>query len=90
MLVVLLIAAFYASVAHVPVARMAVGAASAAAAGLIIGTALRLVLHGRPTWRAAVLAGAAFFSVAIMQWPLFWVIAVLIPIGIVVEWRAAR
>jgi len=89
-IVVLLIAAFYASVAREPAARMAVGAASAAAAGLILGTALRLAIHSRFASRSIALATLAFIGVAIMQWPLFWVIAVLIPIGIFLEWRAAR
>lgn len=89
-LVVLLIAMFYASVAHEPVARRAIAAASAAAAGLILGTALRLGIHVQPAWRGLALGGAALLAVAVMQWPLFWVIAVLIPVGILVEWRAAR
>src|SRR5262245_46348116 len=41
-LVVLLLATFYASVAHEPAARSAIAGASAAAAGMIIGTAIRL------------------------------------------------
>jgi chromate transporter len=89
-IVVLLIAAFYASVAHEPAARLAVGAASAAAAGLILGTALRLAIHSRFVSRSIAIATLAFVGVAIMHWPLFWVIAVLIPVAIFLEWRAAR
>src|SRR5207247_11307541 len=49
---VLVLATFYASVADSPIARSAIGGASAAAAGLIIGTAFRLVVGGRGRLRA--------------------------------------
>lgn len=88
--VMLLIAAFYASVAHDPLVRNAIAGASAAAAGLILGTATRLLLQSRPPLRGLVTGGAAFVAVGVLQWPLLWVIVVLIVAGVVAEWRAAR
>jgi chromate transporter len=76
----LVIAAFYAAVAQDPLTRNAIAGASAAAAGLILGTAMRLLLTG----------GAAFVAVGILQWPLLWVIVVLIVAGIGAEWLARR
>src|SRR6476469_10456660 len=76
--VMLLIATFYASVAHEPVARNAIAGASAAAAGLILGTAVRLLLQTRPPVRGLLTGGAAFVAVGVLQWPLLWVILVLI------------
>ena len=54
----LVIATFYASVAHEPVARNAIAGASAAAAGLIIGTAVRLLLQTRPPLRGLLTGGS--------------------------------
>jgi chromate transporter len=86
----LLIATFYASVAHEPVARNAIAGASAAAAGLILGTALRLLIQTRPPLRGLLTGAAAFIAVGVLQWPLVWVIVVLIVAGIAAEWRASR
>ena len=86
----LAIATFYASVASEVLAQNAIAGASAAAAGLIIGTALRLLLHARPPARGLLVGGAAFVTVGVLQWPLLWVIAVLVPVAVAAEWRAAR
>jgi chromate transporter len=88
--VMLLIAMFYASVAHEPLARNAIAGASAAAAGLILGTAIRLLLHTRPPLRGLLTGGAAFIAVGVLQWPLLWVILALIVVGVTAEWRASR
>jgi chromate transporter len=88
--VVLMIATFYASVAHDPLAHAAIGGASAAAAGLILGTAIRLLLQARPATRGLVIGGAAFVAVGVLQWPLLWVIVVLVVVAIAVEWHATR
>ena len=88
--VMLSIAVFYASVAGEPLARNAIAGASAAAAGLIAGTATRLVLQTRPPLRGLVTGGAAFVAVGILQWPMLWVIPALIIVGIAAEWRASR
>jgi chromate transporter len=87
---VLLLAAFYASVAHDPHAHAAIGAASAAAAGLILGTAIRLLLQTRPPPRGVAIAGAAFVTVGVLQWPLVWVMIVLVVVAIAAEWHATR
>jgi Chromate transport protein ChrA len=88
--VMLLIAVFYASVANEPIVRNAIAGASAAAAGLIVGTALRLLLQTRPQVRGLLTGGAAFVAVGVLQWPLLWVILVLIVVGVAAEWRAAK
>jgi chromate transporter len=88
--VMLLIATFYASVAHEPLARNAIAAASAAAAGLIFGTGMRLLLQTRPPLRGLVIGGAAFVAVGVLQWPLLSVIVVLIVVAVALEGHAAR
>ena len=88
--VMLLIAMFYARVANVSYVRDAIAAASAGAAGLILGTATRLLVQARPPLRGLLTGGAAFVAVGILHWPLFWVIVVLIAVGVTAEWRAWR
>lgn len=88
--VLLVIATFYASVAHDPLVHNAIAAASAAAAGLILGTALRLLLHARPAARGLFTGGATFLAIGVFHWPFLWVLPVAIATGIALEWRAAR
>ena len=88
--VMLLIATFYASVAHAPLARNAIAGASAAAAGLILGTAVRLLLQVRPPMRGLATGALAFVAVGVLQWPLLWVIVTLIAAGVAAEWYASR
>lgn len=88
--VMLLIATFYASVASEPLARNAIAGASAAAAGLILGTGVRLLLQARPPLRGLASGAAAFVAVGVLQWPLLWVLLVLIVVGVAAEWLATR
>ena len=88
--IVLLIATFYASIAQLTLAQDAIAGASAAAAGLILGTATRLMLQTRPPVRGLLTAAAAFVFVGVLQWPLLWVIAALVAVGVAAEWRASR
>jgi chromate transporter len=89
-LVALALAAFYAGVAERTWAHDAIGAAAAAGAGLIVGTAVRLLRSTRPPLRGLVLGGAAFLAVGVLRWPLLWVLPVLAALAIALEWRAAR
>jgi chromate transporter len=88
--IVLVLAVFYASIAHSPLVRSAIAAASAAGAGLILGTATRLVLSTRPPLRGLAMGGAAFVSIGVLQWPLLWVLPVLVALAIGLEWTAMR
>jgi chromate transporter len=88
--VVLVLATFYASVAQHVWARNAIAAASAAGAGLILGTATRLVIQTRPPARGLVMGAASFVSIGVLQWPLLWVLPALVALAIAWEWRAAR
>ena len=87
---VLLLATFYASVAHAPIARSAIAGASAAAAGLILGTGLRLLRETRPPLRGLLSGAAAFVGVGVLHWPLFYVVVVLIVVAVGAEWMARR
>jgi chromate transporter len=49
-----------------------------------------LLLQTRPPLRGLLTGGAAFIAVGVLQWPLLWVIVVLIVVGVAAEWYAAR
>lgn len=89
-LVVLVIAASYAGVAHEAWAHDAIAAASAAGAGLILGTGVRLLRQTRPPLRGLLLGAAAFVTIGVLRWPLLWVLPALAALAIVLEWRAVR
>ena len=88
--IVLLLAAFYASVATSAWALNAIAAASAAGAGLILGTATRLLIQTRPPPRGIVTGAAAFVLIGVLKWPLLWVLPALVALAIAWEWRAVR
>jgi len=88
--VVLVLATFYSAVRDNAMARNAIAAASAAGAGLILGTAARLIVGTRPPPRGILTGGAAFISIGILKWPLLWVLPALIAAAITLEWRARR
>lgn len=87
--VMLAMAIFYAEVANHPLARHAIAAASAAAAGLIVGTAVRLFIKARPPLRGVLTGVAAFIGVGVLHWPLVWIALALMAASIAAEWRAS-
>jgi chromate transporter len=86
--VVVVLATFYASVSRETWARTAIAAGSAAGAGLILGTATRLVVQTRPPWRGLLMGAAAFVSIGVLQWPLLVVLPALVAVAIAWEWHA--
>jgi chromate transporter len=91
LVIVLIVAATYVHYANVPMVAGALRGMGAAAGGLIIGTALRLAgaLRGSPLggWVASGLAAATFVAVALLRWPLAWVLLALGGAGIATAWR---
>ncbi len=84
------LATLYDAVADKPWAQVALTGAAASAAGLIAGTAARLLTRAELALWGWALAGAAFLSVGIMRWPLLTTLLVLIPVAIVAATLAAR
>ena len=89
-MLVVVLATFYASVSRAEWARNAIAAGSAAAAGLILGTATRLLMQTRPPLRGLATGAAAFVAIGLLQWPLLIVLPALVAIAIAWEWRATR
>jgi chromate transporter len=86
--VVVVIAALYGRYADIPEIRDALGACAAAAAGLVIGTAIKMTIKLKMTPTAILLGGAAVVSSGLLNLPLLLTVGVLIPLGLVINmWR---
>jgi chromate transporter len=91
---VLVLAAVYMEFAQSPAVAGALKGMGAVAAGMIVGTALKLtpVLHTNPMGRTAcLLIGAAGFAcIALLRWPLLWVLPILGVVACVFAWSRLR
>jgi chromate transporter len=86
LIVLIALALLYERFATLPDVRTALAGASAAAAGMVIGTAIKMARRLRPA-PLALLAGAASFAAAgILQLPLLPTVAVLVPLTMAAQW----
>jgi len=94
LVIVLAITAVYSQFASNPVLAGALKGMGAVAAGLIVGTALKLInaLRANPTGipACAVLLASAFVAAAILRWPLVWVLLGLGTVACLIAWRRLR
>jgi chromate transporter len=84
------IALVYDRIAGLPSVDAAIGAGAAAAAGLVIGTALKMARRLKPNLPAIGIGLAAFGSVGLLHVPMVLAIAVLGPISIGLVWWQRR
>jgi chromate transporter len=84
------IALIYDRIAGFPSVGAAIGAGAAAAAGLVIGTAIKMARRLKPNLTAVAVGLAAFSSVGLLQVPMALAIAALGPISIALVWRERR
>lgn len=71
----------------VPMVDNAIGGVAAAAAGLFLGTALRMAEKLRLSLLGLAVLGCAFVAIGVLRWPLFTVMLVLAPVSIALAWR---
>ena len=94
LVIVLAITVAYSQYASNPVVAGALKGMGAVAAGLIVGTALKLMsaLRANPMGipASAVLLVSAFVAVAILRWPLMWVLLGLGAVACLLAWRGLR
>ena len=88
--VLIAIALVYERIAGLPHVDAAIGVGAAAAAGLVIGTALKMARNLRPNAAAIAVGLAAFAAVGLLHLPLALVIAVLGPVSIALVWWRRR
>jgi chromate transporter len=71
--------------------RMFAGVA-VAAAGLVIGMTAKMAepLFENNNWPGYAVAIAAFVSIGLLRWPIWWCLLVLIPVSIAIAWWSRR
>jgi chromate transporter len=87
MFVLLCLGIAYDHFGQLPLVHSAIGGIAAGAAGLFVGTALRMVERLRLNWIAVLIMCCAFVGIGIMQWPLVTVVLTLAPISLIISWR---
>jgi len=86
------LAFLYAQFGQLDMVRRALLGVAAAAAGLVLATAVKM---GEPLARsgsvvALAVATATFIAIGVLRGPLFWVLAVLLPVSIGLAWWTRR
>jgi chromate transporter len=82
LVIAVLLAFAYARVGANPVVAAALAGAAAGAAGLVLGTAVKMARAIRPPPVALLVVASLFIAIGILQWPLIPVIAVIAPLSI--------
>jgi chromate transporter len=88
MIIVTLFGVLYARYGELPTVQRMLSGVGAAAAGLVIGTVAKMA---RPLFKdrlfLAPLTGlAVFVAIGLFRWPIYWVLALLLPISIALAW----
>jgi chromate transporter len=76
----------YGAVSHNPYVAAAIAGAGAGAAGLVIGTGLRIARNLKLSPRIVVVTIVTFIAVGILRLPLVWVLVCLVPLTIAAAW----
>jgi len=84
------IALIYDRISSIPAVEAAIGAGAAAAAGLLIGTALKMARRLKPGATAIVIGLAAFVSVGLLKISMALAIVILGPLSIAIVWWERR
>lgn len=82
LVIVTSLAVVYERFAAVPEVKAALVGAAASAAGLVIGTALKMAQNIRLTPPALLVGIIAFVAIGLLAWPLVPVVLVLAPLGV--------
>ncbi|WP_066733282.1 chromate transporter [Cupriavidus sp. D384] len=90
MVVVLCAMGLYLRYQDVPQVRQMLSGMTAVAAGLVLSTGVKLAQSQPRSVRALVVGLAAFLAIGWLRWPLLPVMAVLVPVALVLEYRAMR
>lgn len=84
------IASAFAELAQLPDMRWAIAGAAAAAAGLVIGTALKMARALQAGWRVGLFIALAFLAAGVFRLSLPLTLAVLLPLGLYAAFRERR
>lgn len=85
------VATLYDRLSGHPLVDAAIGGAAAAAAGLVVGTAVRMIRSLGLAPLALMIGALAFGAIGVLGWPLVGVLAALIPLSMAVAvWELRR
>lgn len=90
MLITLGLAYLYDTFGTLPLVSDGISGVASAAAGLFLGTALRMATRLNLSVPALAIAACGFIAVGFLRLPLLPVMLVLTPIGMVITWREVR
>jgi chromate transporter len=82
LVIVTSLAVVYEQFAAVPEVNAGLTGAAAGAAGLVLGTALKMAQKIKPTPLSMLVGAGAFAALGMFEWPLVPVVAVVVPMGI--------
>lgn len=82
LVIVTSLAAVYQRFAAVAEVKAAAMGAAAGAAGLVMGTALKMARNIQPTPLALLVGSIAFVAIGVLAWPLVPVVSVLVPLSV--------
>jgi chromate transporter len=88
MVAVLALAMLYAHFGHLDALQHVLAGVSATAAGLVLGTGIRLALKMERRRWAMALALLTFLAIALLRLPLLMVLATIVPVGIGLGYRS--
>jgi chromate transporter len=87
-LIILTLGLLYERLGSVPSIDGTIGGVASAAAGLFLGTALKMAERLKLSWPGLAILAAAFVAAGLLRWPLLAVVGVLAPISIALAWRS--
>lgn len=86
--IVIALGALYGRYGEIPAVQRGLAGLAAAAAGLLIATAIKMAepIFRRPLTQGPYIAFVAFAAVGLLRWPLHWVLLVLAPASLALAW----
>jgi chromate transporter len=91
LLVLIALATIYERYGQIPVVEAAIAGVTAAAAGLVIGTVLKMARRLRQTPATVIVTGLVFIAAAILHWHLLVIMALMIPLSLALTtWERRR
>jgi chromate transporter len=92
LVLMVILGALYARYGELPELQRFLGGVTTAAAGLTIGTMCRMAvpLFQNKQWVSITLMVAVVIAVGLLKLPLWWALAIFLPIGIIIGWRKPR
>lgn len=86
----LILVSLYDTFADIVWVQRAMAGVASAVAGLVIGTAIKMAAHLRPTRFAVAVGLTAFVASGLLRWNLVAVVALLAPVSIAAVWWSRR